>query len=239
MTGNSARWGGGADGPYRGTLNNCIVYYNTAQYGANYDGSTFAHSCTTPLPERGEGNIDREPSFVDTNGWSDLRLQSNSPCINAGNNAYAVGAADLDGNPRISGGTVDMGAYEFQDPGSVISYAWLQQYGLPTDSSVDFTDSDGDAHNNWQEWRCGTDPTNSLSVLRLLSVSTDRPNVTLRWPGVVGVSYSLERSTNLAASPPFTLLATNLLGQPGTMSFIDTDAAGLTPLFYRVGVNAP
>jgi hypothetical protein len=43
-------------------------------------------------------------------------LQPNSPCINAGNNSYVTSATDLDGNPRISGGIVDIGAYEYQWP---------------------------------------------------------------------------------------------------------------------------
>ena len=95
----------------------------------------------------------------------DLRLQSNSPCINAGNNSAATSATDLDGNPRITGGTVDIGAYEYQSPVSQISYAWLQQFSLPINPATDAADPDGDGLNNWQEWRCATDPTNALSVL--------------------------------------------------------------------------
>jgi len=72
--------------------------------------------------------------------------------------------------------------------------------------------------------------------LRLLSASPAGTNVTVRWQSVAGVSDFLERSTNLAASPPFTLLAPNLPGPPGTTSFTDTNAARLAPLFYRVSV---
>ena len=194
------------------------------------------YSCTTPLPTNGIGNITNAPLFVDYAGGN-LRLQSNSPCINAGSNAYAPAGPDLDGNPRIVGGTVDMGAYEFQSPQSLISYAWLQQYGLPTDGSADVTDADGDGLNNWQEWRAGTNPTNALSVLRLLSPASGASGVIVSWQSVGGLNYFLERGTDLGAQPPFLPLATNIVGQPGTTTFTDTNAVGAGPFFYRVGVQ--
>jgi len=113
---------------------------------------------------------------------------------------------------------VDVGAYEFQNPASVISYAWLLQYGLPTDGSADYLQSDSDSLNNYQEWRCGTDPTNGLSALRLLSPVPSATNVTLRWAGVTNVSYFLERSTNIG-SPQFAPLATNVMGIGGRIAF--------------------
>jgi hypothetical protein len=255
LTGNSADLGGGAAaisglvwiGPELPcTLNNCILYFNTAGLGANYfvdaDPSddaplmTLNYSCTTPLPTNGVENITNAPLFVDQAGGN-LRLQSNSPCINAGNNAFAASGPDLDGNPRVVGGTVDIGAYEFQHPSSALSYAWLQQYGLPTDGSADFADPDGDGLNNWQEWRCGTDPTNTLSALRLLWAVPTGSNVTVTWQSVAGVNYFLERGTNLAAPAPFTPVAMHIPGQPGTTSCLDRDAPGQGPVFYRVGVR--
>jgi hypothetical protein len=122
---------------------------------------------------------------------------------------------------------VDIGAYEFQQGVSGEFIAWLQQYGRPTDGSADFVDSDGDGMNNWQEWICGTCPTNAQSVLRLLSPSITGTNGTVTWQSVAGVSYFLERSANLAA--PFTLLATNIVGQAGTTSYADTNATGAGP----------
>jgi len=61
------------------------------------------------------GNIDDDPLFTDAPG-GDLRISESSPAVDAGSNAAVPGgvATDLDGNPRIAGGTVDMGAYEFQ-----------------------------------------------------------------------------------------------------------------------------
>jgi hypothetical protein len=124
---NSAAYGGGVAG---GTMNNCIIYSNTAdndEDGPNYlhdglpqDPLILNYCCTTPLPTNGLGNITSDPLFVDLAGGN-LRLQADSPCVNTGNNASVTNSADLDGGPRISGGVVDIGAYEFQfTPGTEV-----------------------------------------------------------------------------------------------------------------------
>jgi parallel beta-helix repeat protein len=239
LTGNSAWLGGGAA---YSVLNNSIVYFNTATDGtSNYDYEcTLNYCCTTP--QRGDfnggGNVTNSPMFGDLAG-GDLRLQSKSPCINAGNNAYALVGPDLDGNPRIVGGTVDIGAYEFQTPASVISYDWLEHYGLPTDGSADYADPDHDGMTNWQEWIAGTDPTNPASVLRMLAPGgvTKAPGIIVTWESVGGKTYSLERSTNLGNQPAFSLLQSNIVGQWGTTTYTDTNAVGPGPFFYRVGVR--
>jgi len=215
------------------------VYYNTGALGANYDSSGRSglnYCCTTPLPGSGLGDFTNAPLFVDQAGGN-LRLQSNSPCINAGINAFAPAGLDLDGHPRIAGGTVDVGAYEFQAPASLLSYAWLQQYGLPTDGSADYVDPDGDGLNNWQEWRAGTDPTNALSVLRLMTPVPGPSGLTVSWQGVGTRTYFLERSTNLGVAPVFLALSSNIVGQVGSTTFLDTNTAGIGPVFYRVGVQ--
>jgi hypothetical protein len=259
LTGNSASYGGGAcdctlnncaltsnsasnsgGGAYDCTLNNCIVYFNTdPNDGGNYDpSSTLNYCCTTPLPTNGVGNITNAPLFVDYAGGN-LRLQSNSPCINAGDNAYVVGSTDLDGNPRIVGGTVDIGAYEYQTPVSMISYAWLQHYGLPISTNTDTADLNGTGFNVYQDWVAGLNPTNALSVLKMLPpAATNNPaGLVVTWQSVNTRTYYLQRSTNLAVQPAFSTIQSNIVGQAGTTSYTDTTATNSGPYFYRVGVQ--
>jgi hypothetical protein len=237
ITGNSAFQGGGLSGGGFPMVNN-LIYYNSATYNPNYFSGTFLYCCTTPLPS-GSGHIDKEPLFLDTAG-GDYRLQGQSPCINAGRNRYVVRTRDdLDGNPRITNGTVDIGAYEFQGSGSLISYAWLQQYGWPTDGSVDLLDYDGDGMNNWQEWVAGTNATNAPSVLTMLTPTGSVSGVTVSWQSVTDRSYWLERATNFTSSPFFRTVRSNIFGQSGTTTYTDTKATNAGPFFYRVGVVGP
>jgi hypothetical protein len=244
---NSAYVGGGAAGS---TVNDCILYFNSTpdeDDGPNYSAHdypngdiicTLNYCCTTPFPTNGIGNITNTPLFVDLVAGN-LHLQTNSPCINSGLNTFAPGAADLDGNPRIAGGTVDIGAYEFQSPSSLISYAWLQQFNLPLDGSADFSDPDGDHMNNWQEWRSGTDPTDSSSLLRMLSPTpfTNPSSVLISWKSVSNRTYFLQRSTNVALPSSFITIQSNISGLPNITSYSDSNAVNGNGSFYRVGVQ--
>ena len=235
VTGNHADRRGG--GVYNTAATNSIVYSNTAVLPYNdYDLAQFDHSCTAPMPTNGVGNTTNEPLFVNYLG-GDLRLLGVSPCIDAGDNNQVLTSIDLAGNPRIMRGTVDMGAYEFQGTNPIVFYAWVQHHGIIIDGTTDYDDPDGDGMNNWQEWVCYTCPTNPAMYLHLTSVVPVGANVAVHWQNAGGVTYFLERSTNLAS--PFKVIATNLLGWSSEYVYTDTNAAGHGPFFYRVGVRAP
>ena len=111
-------------------LYNTIVAKNSGLNFTDYDIAAFVaisgsnnligNGMNSGLPHGDNGNIvgtaanPIDPMFVDSaNG--DYRLAVNSPAIDAGDNAYVPEwlTTDLDGKPRIIGGTVDIGAYEF------------------------------------------------------------------------------------------------------------------------------
>lgn len=109
------------------TVENSIVYSNAGtQYTLNANVcATWTNSCTTPLPSGpcDVGNIDVSPKFIDA-VTGNYRLLGGQ-CVNTGvNRDWMVGAFDLDGNARIRdgvGGTVDMGCYECNPIGTVMS----------------------------------------------------------------------------------------------------------------------
>ncbi|MDP2895843.1 MAG: choice-of-anchor Q domain-containing protein [bacterium] len=108
----------------KGTIHNCIIWGNRAANSMHQlgDSSVPLDSCIENWTGGGEGNIILDPRFVDPDGPdddpetyedNDYRLAPGSPCINAGlNEPWMWEAVDLDGNPRIAHGRVDIGAYE-------------------------------------------------------------------------------------------------------------------------------
>ncbi|MBN2684833.1 MAG: hypothetical protein JXR40_06100 [Pontiellaceae bacterium] len=95
IIGNSSPRGGGSRS---GTLRNSIVYGNT---NGDIVESTYSFCCTN------------NPHFMDA-ASGNYRLAADSPCRDAGLNAFVTTTTDLDGNLRIVNGTVDIGAYEYQ-----------------------------------------------------------------------------------------------------------------------------
>jgi parallel beta-helix repeat protein len=123
-------------GIYLASLANCIVWGNTApQNPAVYAFSSTPclNSCLDQVltGDYNVGNIVADPLFVSASDW---HLQAGSPCINAGTNDLAVGETDFYGDTRIAGGTVDMGASEYQTAAPATGYAaWatLNSLGAP------------------------------------------------------------------------------------------------------------
>ena len=74
--------------------------------------TSFAYSDTSPKPA-GTGNIAQNPLFTDVE-LGDYRLTRSSPVKNKGKAAYASGALDREGLPRLVGAP-DMGAHEILD----------------------------------------------------------------------------------------------------------------------------
>jgi len=97
-----------------GPIQNCIVWGNTADFwDPQISGSFAAYSCIQGWGGIADTNISDDPLFVDPS--ADYRLSQDSPCIDAGNpDPSGLPLTDLDGNPRIMNGVVDMGAFEFQ-----------------------------------------------------------------------------------------------------------------------------
>ena len=219
-----------------GTVQNCIIFGNQGG-GANIynpSGGVISNTCSPSLA--GSGNITNDPVFVNS-AAKNFRLADASPCINAGNNASAAGSTDLDGRPRVVGGTVDMGAYEFQGSGKSAFIGWLALHALPTDGSADTTDPDGDGCNNWQEYSADTDPTNAVSYFHIQSV-TNLPPLTVTFLASSNRVYSLNCTTNLSGAPWAVVPGqSNVAGTGGVMSLTDTNH--LPQQFYRLNVALP
>ncbi len=98
------------------SMTNCIVT-NVSNYKQgnkpltfNYTNSDFySNGFATPA---GTNLLSSNPQFVDLAN-ADYHLTSSSPCINAGtSNGVTLPDTDYEGNTRVQGGTVDIGAFE-------------------------------------------------------------------------------------------------------------------------------
>jgi predicted outer membrane repeat protein len=110
------------------SMRNCVIWGNEPNE-LYIENSSSINYCDIRGAWEGEGNIDVEPMFVgsylDDNGtpnpnddfWvtgDDYHLRWDSPCVDAGDPNFIAeeGEVDIDGEPRVMGYRVDMGADE-------------------------------------------------------------------------------------------------------------------------------
>jgi len=130
---NWARWGGGiysgGDDSFPTVLNTILWMDSPQEIYLHVGGSVAVTYSNVQGSWTGEGNIDADPLFADADG----RLAPGSPCIDAGDDSAVLVTTDLDGNPRIVGIAVDMGAFEAQLPDPVQLLKELAQQVIDLD----------------------------------------------------------------------------------------------------------
>ena len=205
--------------------------------------ASFTYSCVQE-PHPG-GNFTNNPLLVSDEYCS---LQPGSPCIDAGT---AVGAPSIDysGQRRPLDGNcngipaVDIGAYELLHPladsdGDGMPDGWEADNNLNVLMNDAMENPDGDANNNWEEWRAGTNPRDGQSFFRFWqTVSVMPQGVLIVWPSITGRTYAVDRSTNLTLIPAFSNIASGVQGQSGSTVHTDTTVTTSGPYIYRVKIE--
>jgi hypothetical protein len=124
------------------SITNSIIRDNDADLGPEIHlegtGTIMVNYCNVLGGWQGSSNIDIDPIFVNELG-GDFHLVSHSPCRDAGDaTTVPPGSIDFEGDPRIAGAGVDIGADEFDFhlyhvgdlvPGAAIS---VKIIGLPS-----------------------------------------------------------------------------------------------------------
>ncbi|MHC4529038.1 MAG: choice-of-anchor Q domain-containing protein [Planctomycetota bacterium] len=230
-------------------IGNCILWDDGEEVWNNDSSTINITYSDVQGGSEGEGNTDADPCFVQVGYWDpngtadypwddfwvegDYHLLPNSPCINAGDPNFVSGVneTDIDGQPRVLGGRVDMGADEF-----VIEVAmtftpkafnpcsqgkWVKAHlVLPEEFALDDLDS------------------NTPATLRLLGtqIESEQMNVFVNQEGAVEVEAAFDRAAlceaaNNSASDLLTIGVEGLLtsGRP----FYGTDAIRIISQDFR------
>ena len=233
--------GGGACITPATTIRNCIVYENHAGavdtindiYGIAYGVVPgVEYTCSTSVEPwailpADSGNVTAPPMLDPSN-----HLLLGSPCINTGaNQPWMAETTDLDDNPRIMDGMVDMGAYEFDSQtetdldGDGLPNDWEEEYfGGPTNANPNALCANG-THTALQAFIAGLDPADPAARFALHLAQP------LSWNSASGRQYTVYRTTNLLEG--FQPLQTGLVGG----SFTDVVHGAELKNYYKIGVD--
>ena len=112
-------------------ISNCI-FWNNKKIGLNNSYGSVEY-CDVEGGYPGEGNIDINPSFLNPDN-DDYHLAPGSPCIDAGDpcDISGVSETDIDGEMRIIGEGLDIGADEYNPDTPILSVWPLElQFSIP------------------------------------------------------------------------------------------------------------
>jgi len=116
--------------------------------------------------------------------------------------------------------------------------SWQMQYFGCTDclQAAATTDPDGDGLSNMQEFLAGTDPTNSASAFRIISIAREADDALITWSTAGGHTNVVQAAPDLSGS--YSIVSPNIviLGGGDTMTnYLDVGGMTNTPTrYYRI-----
>jgi hypothetical protein len=214
-----------------GANKNAVSIENNLFYGNGFNGVNLAGP--SPFQYTNQNNLVSDPLFEAPG--TNFSLTLNSPAINAGLNTGR--SEDFVGHAVPDGTAVDIGAFEFVGmPPVQVPLWWLESHGLTNQyNSAVLSDSDDDRLLAWEEYMCGTDPTNSASFLGMTGLSFSNTVVQLAWVGGSSVVQHIECKTSLT-DPAEEWVAIYTNTPPMGVSNVLQQASTNDSLFFRVTV---
>ncbi|MCP5113757.1 MAG: hypothetical protein GY953_23225, partial [bacterium] len=173
----------------------------------------------------------------------DLRLPDCSPAIDVGDNTANAEATDLDGNTRVRGGTLDLGAYEYATNIPAAYCTWIKaQFPGETDPATIgiLADPNGDGVSNGLAFITGyqanADSPDALGIAEIagsiLSIEFTEVDEAASLNSTIEGSIDLQTWEPLETISPH--VSVNLSGSSGQTTIrVEADLTQIPRLFYR------
>ncbi len=179
-------------------LRNCLFSgYGSALY--HYDGLYDVAYCLGS-GRSGEGNLEGDPRLT-----PDGHLKGDSPCIDAGDPAYVAAGEekDMDGEARINGGRIDIGADEWHDSDDDMLPDWWESKWFGSAGAAPGDDPDGDQADNLAEFERGSDPLTPAPTYYVAPAAGDDAwdGLAPAWDGTSGPKRTVQAAID--AAPDF------------------------------------